>query len=64
MWDSAEALTITDEAMRLYRQANRVVTVTEAFRQNLISRGVPAAKVSYVEVGGVASDERRVGFAR
>ena len=26
--------------------------------------GVPAAKVAYVEVGGAASDERRVGFAR
>ena len=26
--------------------------------------GVPAAKVAYVEVGTVASEERRVGFAR
>lgn len=41
--------------LRLYRQANRVVTVTEAFRQNLISRGVPAAKVSLVSNGADAS---------
>ena len=26
--------------------------------------GVPAAKVAYIEIGSVAADERRVGFAR
>ena len=35
----------------LYRQATRVVTVTEAFRRNLINRGVPAEKVWTVPNG-------------
>ena len=37
--------------LALYRQATRVVTVTEAFRRNLIDRGVPAAKVSTIPNG-------------
>jgi glycosyltransferase involved in cell wall biosynthesis len=35
----------------LYRRATRIVTVTEAFRQNLIDRGVPAAKVHTITNG-------------
>jgi glycosyltransferase involved in cell wall biosynthesis len=35
----------------LYRSASRIVTVTEAFRQNLISRGVPAEKVVTITNG-------------
>lgn len=35
----------------LYRSATRIVTVTEAFRANLISRGVPAAKVATITNG-------------
>ena len=31
--------------LSLYRQADRVVTVTESFRENLIDRGIPASKV-------------------
>ncbi len=31
--------------LSLYRRAAKVVTVTESFRQNLISRGIPAGKV-------------------
>jgi glycosyltransferase involved in cell wall biosynthesis len=37
--------------MALYRRATRVVTVTEAFRRDLIARGVPAAKVATVRNG-------------
>ena len=37
--------------LALYRQATRVVTVTEAFRQNLIERGVPGEKVSTIRNG-------------
>jgi glycosyltransferase involved in cell wall biosynthesis len=37
--------------LRLYRQASRVVTVTESFRRNLIERGVPAEKVVTVSNG-------------
>jgi glycosyltransferase involved in cell wall biosynthesis len=35
----------------LYRRATRVVTVTEAFRRNLISRGVPEEKVHTIPNG-------------
>jgi len=35
----------------LYRQATRVVTVTEAFRRNLIERGVPENKVVTIRNG-------------
>ncbi|HYC58009.1 MAG TPA: glycosyltransferase family 4 protein [Thermoanaerobaculia bacterium] len=35
----------------LYRRAAGIVTVTEAFRQNLISRGVPAEKVLTIPNG-------------
>lgn len=35
----------------LYRRAARIVTVTESFRANLISRGVPARKVATVPNG-------------
>jgi glycosyltransferase involved in cell wall biosynthesis len=35
----------------LYNRAVQIITVTEAFRQNLILRGVPAAKVSTVTNG-------------
>ena len=37
--------------MALYRRAARVVTVTEAFRRNLIARGVPETKVVTVRNG-------------
>jgi glycosyltransferase involved in cell wall biosynthesis len=37
--------------LALYRRATRIVTVTEAFRQNLIERGVPAEKVSTIRNG-------------
>ena len=37
--------------LALYRQATRVVTVTEAFRHNLIERGVPARKVVTIRNG-------------
>lgn len=37
--------------MALYRQANQIVTVTEAFRQNLIERGIPAEKVHTIRNG-------------
>lgn len=37
--------------MALYRQATRVVTVTEAFRRNLIERGVPENKVVTIRNG-------------
>lgn len=37
--------------MALYRRATRIVTVTEAFRQNLISRGVPPHKVATIRNG-------------
>jgi glycosyltransferase involved in cell wall biosynthesis len=37
--------------LALYRQATRVVTVTEAFRHNLIERGVPASKVVTIRNG-------------
>jgi len=37
--------------LALYRQATRVVTVTEAFRHNLIERGVPAGKVVAIPNG-------------
>jgi glycosyltransferase involved in cell wall biosynthesis len=35
----------------LYRQARGIVTVTESFRQNLISRGVPAEKIVTIPNG-------------
>lgn len=37
--------------MSLYRQAQRVVTVTERFRENLIERGIPANKVVTITNG-------------
>jgi len=37
--------------MRLYRQATRVVVVTEAFRAKLIERGVPREKVATIPNG-------------
>ena len=37
--------------LSLYRKATRVVTVTEAFRQNLIERGVPERKVVTIPNG-------------
>jgi glycosyltransferase involved in cell wall biosynthesis len=37
--------------LNLYERAGRVVTVTESFRQNLLSRGVPAEKVSTIPNG-------------
>jgi glycosyltransferase involved in cell wall biosynthesis len=37
--------------LNLYRRARRVVTVTESFRQNLLSRGVPAEKVFTIANG-------------
>jgi glycosyltransferase involved in cell wall biosynthesis len=37
--------------MSLYRQARRVVTVTERFRDNLIERGIPASKVVTITNG-------------
>jgi glycosyltransferase involved in cell wall biosynthesis len=37
--------------LNLYRRARRVVTVTESFRQNLLSRGVPAEKVFTIPNG-------------
>ncbi|HEX7153274.1 MAG TPA: glycosyltransferase family 4 protein [Thermoanaerobaculia bacterium] len=37
--------------LSLYRRAARVVTVTEAFRQNLIERGVPERKVVTIPNG-------------
>lgn len=35
----------------LYRRAKRVVTVTQAFRKNLVERGVPEKKVHFVPNG-------------
>jgi glycosyltransferase involved in cell wall biosynthesis len=37
--------------MALYRQARRVVTVTERFREKLIERGIPASKVVTITNG-------------
>jgi len=37
--------------MALYRQATKVVTVTEGFRDNLIRRGIPAKKVHTIPNG-------------
>jgi glycosyltransferase involved in cell wall biosynthesis len=37
--------------LSLYRRSARIVTVTEAFRQDLIRRGVPEAKVATVRNG-------------
>jgi glycosyltransferase involved in cell wall biosynthesis len=37
--------------LALYKQATHVVTVTEAFRQNLIARGVPSNKVVTITNG-------------
>jgi glycosyltransferase involved in cell wall biosynthesis len=37
--------------MSLYRSATRIVTVTEAFRQNLLSRGIPESKVVTITNG-------------
>jgi len=37
--------------LALYRRADRVITVTEAFRQNLISRRIPAGKVCNIPNG-------------
>src|ERR1044072_1722514 len=35
---------------RLYDQASRIVVVTDAFRQNLIERGVPSEKVTSIPI--------------
>lgn len=35
----------------LYRKANHIVTVTSSFRDNLISRGVPAGKITSIPNG-------------
>lgn len=37
--------------MSLYRQATKIVTVTEAFRQNLVGRGIPAKKIHTIPNG-------------
>ncbi|MGB0578494.1 MAG: glycosyltransferase family 4 protein [Limisphaerales bacterium] len=37
--------------LSLYRQADRVVTVTESFREDLIRRGIPAKKVATIYNG-------------
>jgi glycosyltransferase involved in cell wall biosynthesis len=37
--------------LSLYRSAQKIVTVSEAFRSNLISRGIPAGKVKTVTNG-------------
>jgi len=37
--------------LSLYRRSTRLVTVTEAFRQNLIDRGVPAHKIKTIPNG-------------
>ncbi len=37
--------------MRLYRQATKIVVVTEAFRQKLIQRGLPAEKIVTIRNG-------------
>lgn len=37
--------------LTLYRRATRIITVTEAFRRNLIERGVPAEKVLTITNG-------------
>lgn len=37
--------------LALYRRATRIVTVTEAFRQNLIERGIPPEKVKTIPNG-------------
>ncbi len=37
--------------LHLYRQADRVVTVTSAFRENLIERGIPEGKVINIPNG-------------
>lgn len=49
--------------MGLYRSADRVVTVTEAFRKNLISRGVAADKVVTI-TNGADTDFWNLGHAR
>jgi len=41
--------------LALYRKATHVVTVTEAFRQNLIERGVPTQKVTTITNGADTS---------
>ena len=35
----------------LYRRAARVLAVTEAFRENLVARGIPAARIAVVTAG-------------
>jgi glycosyltransferase involved in cell wall biosynthesis len=37
--------------LSLYRQARKVITVTESFRQNIIARGIPAEKVYTIPNG-------------
>lgn len=41
--------------MNLYRSATRIVTVTEAFRENLVGRGIPAEKVVTITNGADTS---------
>jgi len=47
--------------LSLYRRASHVVALTEAFRQDLLSRGVPASKVSVVTNGVAPEDWARIG---
>ena len=42
---------LTALEMFLYRRAARVVTVTEGFRRDIVSRGIPEAKVSTITNG-------------
>jgi len=44
--------------LALYRDADAVVALTEAFRRNLIDRGIPSAKI-HVITNGIAPDFRR-----
>jgi glycosyltransferase involved in cell wall biosynthesis len=52
----------------LYRRATRIVTVTHAFRDDLVARGVPAEKIDVVTNGvdldRYAPTERDAGVAR
>src|SRR5205085_5334618 len=41
--------------LALYRQATGIVTVTEAFRQNLIGRGIAAEKIATIPNGADVS---------
>ncbi|HEX8252895.1 MAG TPA: glycosyltransferase family 4 protein [Thermoanaerobaculia bacterium] len=47
--------------LSLYRRARRVVTVTEAFRRNLIERGVPESKVAVIPNGANVDFWREAG---